>query len=118
MKFYQETTNWKDSIPNGIYLLDDAKSKMYAYIKPGAKSAFKFKNPIRIDTRGRTFKVVPNTFDYAIEEEDADQKWEVKGSKGDIYVVRKVENQYNCTCSGFKFRGKCKHVDQVQKENK
>lgn len=114
MKFYQETTNWKDSIPNGVYLLDDAKSKMFAYVKPGSNAVFKFKNPIRIDTRGRTFKAVANTFNYSIEEEDADQKWEIKGSKGDIYVVRKVENQYNCSCSGYKFRGKCKHIDQVK----
>ena len=114
MKFYQETTNWKDSIPNGIYLLDDAKSKMFAYIKPGSAAVVKFKNPIRIDTRGRTFKAVANTFNYSIDEEDADQKWEIKGSKGDIYVVRKVENQYNCSCSGYKFRGKCKHIDEVK----
>ena len=49
MKFYQETTAWSDSIPNGVYLLDDAKTKMYAYIRPGDKAVFKFKNPIRID---------------------------------------------------------------------
>jgi hypothetical protein len=113
MKFYQETTNWKDSIPNGIYLLDDAKSKMFAYIKPGSGAVFKFKNPIRIDTRGRTFKIVANTFNYSIEEENADQKWEIKGSKGDVYTVEQTENGLSCSCSGFKFRGKCRHLSMI-----
>ena len=115
MKFFQETTDYKDSIPNGTYLLDDSKTKMYAYIKAGGKSVFKFKNPIRIDTRGRKFQPVPNTFNFKIEEEDADKKWEIKGSKGDTYIVRLSENQYNCTCSGFKFRGKCKHIESISK---
>lgn len=112
MKFYQETTNWKDDIPNGTYLLNDSKTKMYAYVKPGAKSAFKFKNPINIDTRRRTFKEVKNTFGFNIEEPvSQNPRWEVVGSKGDKYIVEKTENGFTCTCTGFKFRGKCKHVE-------
>jgi len=112
MKFYQETTVWPDNMGNGIYLLDDAKSKMYAYIKPGSKSVFKFKNPIRIDTRGRKFKAVANTFDFQIEEPVADNpRWEVTGSKGDKYIVEKTDNGLTCTCSGFRFRGACKHLE-------
>lgn len=114
MKFYQETTVWPDNMGNGIYLLDDSKSKMYAYIKPGATAVFKFKNPIRIDTRGRQFKAVKNTFDFVIDEPVADNpRWEVSGSKGDKYIVEKTENGMTCTCSGFKFRGVCKHTAQA-----
>ena len=71
MQFFQETTKWKDAVPNGIYLLDDSKSKMYAFIKAGEKSVFTFKNPIRISTRGRTFVPVKNTFNYKIKEDTA-----------------------------------------------
>lgn len=114
MKFYQETTNWRDDIPNGIYLLNDSKSKMYAFIRAGSKSVFKFKNPIQIDTRGRTFKEVPNTFKFRIEEpENTNPRWEVQGSKGDKYVVERTENGLTCTCSGFKFRGKCRHLSMI-----
>ena len=32
MKWFAETTVWHDTtIPNGVYLLDDGKSKMYAF---------------------------------------------------------------------------------------
>jgi hypothetical protein len=116
MKFYQETTNYKDAIPNGTYLLSDDKSKMYAFIKAGSKSVFTFKNPIRVDTRGRTFKLVDNTFNYTVPGKDVNTnpRWEVKGSKGDTYIVEKTENGLTCTCSGFKFRAKCKHSDKYK----
>jgi len=111
MKFFQETTAWDVPTPNHIYLLNDSKEKMYAYIKVGTKSVFKFKKPIRIDTRGRKFVEVPNTFDYVIDEDPVQgQRWEVKGSKGDTYIVEKIDNVLKCSCSGFKFRGDCKHA--------
>jgi hypothetical protein len=34
----------------------------------------------------------------------------VKGSKGDEYIVTKENGQWSCTCVGFQFRRKCKHV--------
>lgn len=114
MKFYQETTNWKDNIPNGTYLLNDSKTKMFAFIRAGSKSVFKFKNPIQIDTRGRTFKEVKNTFGFKLEEDNANPKWQVKGSKGDVYTVERTENGLVCSCTGFKFRGKCKHLTEIK----
>jgi hypothetical protein len=120
MKFFQETTVWGDKIANHVYLLTDDKSKMIAYVRAGTDAVFKFKNPIRIDTRGRSFKAVPNTYNYSIPEEVAPTvpQWIVKGSKGDEYIVRKNGVMYSCTCSGFKFRGSCKHVTSIQTEAK
>ena len=36
----------------------------------------------------------------------------VEGSKGNTYTVRKeaTTGQLTCTCAGFKYRGKCKHL--------
>lgn len=113
MKFYQETTNWQDDIPNGTYLLNDSKTKMFAFVRAGSKSVFKFKNPIQIDTRGRTFKEVKNTFGFNLEEDNTNPKWQVKGSKGDVYTVERTENGLICSCTGFKFRGKCKHLSMI-----
>ena len=117
MKWFQETTEWTTPTPNGIYLLDDSKSKMYAY-RPHARAPIKtFRAPIKIDVRGRKFVV--NSIQYrtsAEEEQPQGRVWEVQGSKGDVYKVSELNGNYSCTCSGFKFRGDCKHVKSVQSQ--
>jgi hypothetical protein len=120
MQFYQETTDWGEhAVPNHIYLLDDSKSKMFAYVKAGTNTVFTFKQPISFSTKGRKFKPVTNTFQYNIKEEPTKAKiWKVKGSKGDSYTVSLDGNTYQCSCTGFKYHGKCKHILQVQEQVK
>lgn len=115
MKFYKETTDWADSnASNHTYLLSDDRSKMYAYVRVGTSLVKQFKNPIRIDTRGRRFVEVPNTFNYKLPGEDAGKTWSVTGSRGDIYTVTDTADGLVCSCSGFKFRGRCRHVDGIR----
>jgi len=114
MKFYQETTEWADPFGNGVYLLDDSKTKMYAYIRPGSTEIKHFKTAIRIDTRGRKFRLLPNQPNFVIAEPENPDRWEVTGSRGDVYVVTQEEGQYNCSCSGFKYRGTCRHVKEFE----
>ncbi len=115
MKWFAETTDYKDSVPNGIYLLDDSKSKMYAFKAKGTEAIKVFKNPIRIDVRGRKFVVNPVQFKTKLKEEEPEGRvWTVKGSKGDEYKVSESGGNFNCTCSGFKFRGQCKHVEGIR----
>jgi hypothetical protein len=79
---------------------------------------FTFKAPIRIDVRGRTFKEVKNTFNYVEpHDENTAPTWTVTGSKGDKYTVTKEDNGFTCSCTGFQFRGKCKHIEQITKEH-
>jgi hypothetical protein len=114
MKWFAETTEWKDMAPNHVYLLDDAKSKMFAYVPTGATKPITFKAPIRIDIRGRKFKLNSVQFKTDIRPPEPEGRvWEVKGSKGDVYKVTEVRGEYSCTCSGFKFRGDCKHIKGV-----
>ena len=114
MKWFAETTDYRDAVPNGIYLLDDSKSKMYAFKARGTEPIKVFKNPIRIDLRGRKFVVNPVQFKTGLKEPEPEGRvWTVKGSKGDEYKVTDVNGNLSCTCSGFKFRGKCKHADSV-----
>jgi hypothetical protein len=112
MKWFAETTDYKDSVPNGIYLLDDAKVKMYAFRARGTIKVFK--NPIKIETRGRKFVVNPVQFKTKLKEDEPEGRtWTVKGSKGDEYKITEVNSNLSCTCSGFRFRGDCKHVKSV-----
>jgi len=115
MKWFAETTDYRDNTPNGIYLLDDSKTKMYAF-RPRATDEIKvFKNFIRIDTRGRKFVVNPVQFKTKLKEPEPEGRtWTVKGSKGDTYQVNEVRGDWSCTCSGFRFRGDCKHVKELR----
>ena len=115
MKWFAETTDWKDTIKNGIYLLDDSKSKMYAFRSPVTNSIKVFRNPIRMDMRGRKFMVNPVQFPTQVAEPEPEGRvWTVTGSKGDTYQVNEVRGNWSCTCSGFKFRGECKHVKELR----
>jgi hypothetical protein len=115
MKWFAETTDWKDSTPNGIYLLDDAKVKMYAFKAKGTGDIKVFKNPIKIETRGRKFVVNPEQFRTDLKEPEPEgRSWTVKGSKGDEYKITELNGNLSCTCSGFRFRGQCKHVESIR----
>ena len=114
MKWFAEITQWKGQAPNHVYLLNDSKSKMFAYVPVGSDQPKIFKAPIQIDVRGRKFKLNDVQFDTSIKDEPpAGRTWTVKGSKGDEYRVSELNGNLSCTCSGFKFRGDCKHVKSI-----
>lgn len=112
MKFLKETTEWPDATPNHTYLVDDSKTYMWGYVPQGTDVLKMFTGKIQISVSRRRFCEVANTFGY---QEPAlvstAYRWEVKGSKGDTYVVERVGSTLTCTCSGFKFRSKCRHTE-------
>jgi hypothetical protein len=91
--------------PAHTYLLDG--TTLVAYIKVGDTKPFYFKNGIKgFDKRGRKFEELkknPFKVDVTIS-----SVTKVQGSKGNVYEVDKEAG--TCTCPGFTFRGKCKHV--------
>ena len=111
MKLYRETTNW--STPNHVYLLNDSKQYMHGYIQLGTADVKMFKAPIRFDTRGRTFQFVSAYNQDAAETSAAVVT--VTGSKGDKYYVRLQDSAAECSCTGFKYRGECKHLEIARK---
>lgn len=123
MKYYQEVTDWGSaSAQNHIYYLNDEKSFMVGYIKQGTEDLFKFKNPIRIDLRGRKFlelktkKGEPDSVYFGKKETPKKDVIVVQGSNGKEYYVEKVGSKYTCTCPGFTFRHTCKHLDLAPKD--
>ena len=110
MKIMQETTQWSDgSQANHIYVFNDSMTKAVAYVPRGSNRVFKFKNPLAIDTRGRTFEEL----DDSPSEPDS-RVIEVLGSKGEKYYLSDEGQGRVCTCPGYRFRGTCKHVAEQQ----
>jgi len=111
MEAVVETTQWSGNVqPNHKYLLDGAK--VLAYIKQGSTTPFYFKNPITIDKRGRKFVPLKSN-PFKVKEKSTVVK--VSGSKGQVYSID-TENK-TCDCMGFGFRGKCRHLSELLKQN-
>lgn len=112
MQAYKEITEWQGSFqPNHVYLMDGDKA--LAYIPQGSKKPQYFSQPMRIDRRGRKFVALKtNPFKGAKVEKNSNIV-KVRGSKGNVYEVD-IEAK-TCTCPGFQFRNKCRHIDEVAK---
>lgn len=106
MKYFRETTDW--DTPNHTYLLDDSKQYMHGYIQQGRADTEMFKSPIRFDTRGRTFVFVSAYAADPVERNIVSVA--VEGSKGNRYTVILEDSVASCDCTGFKYRGECKHI--------
>jgi hypothetical protein len=125
---YLETTKWSDvdfEMPQHIYLFD-GKSNALAYAKKGGEEIQVFKNPLKIDTRRRTFvKVKHKNLDLfaktvkRLEEPKANNvtSFAVKSDSGKEYIVENVSGKWVCNCIGFSYRNKCKHSEKVKNEN-
>lgn len=117
MRWFEETTEWAESTPNHTYLMDESRSKMFAYVQAGSRTPQVFVKPITISVRGRKFRAVPDRWKIQIQnetEKPQGRSWQVQGSRGDVYTVREHDGQWDCTCSGFRFRSRCRHVESQQ----
>jgi hypothetical protein len=115
LEILKETTIWSDSSnANHTYLLDG--NKIIAYAKFGGNDIQELKTQIKIDKRYRTFvktkhsglqKYIKNT------PKKSNTKVFKVISKTKEYFVELSDYNYTCTCTGFNFRGKCKHITAV-----
>jgi len=97
MKILQEITEWEDNTPNHIYHIDD-KGKLVAYQKFGSDEVTTFKSGLSFDRSRRKFITIKSYPD-----ELTSRQVRIKD-----YIIDL--DHKTCTCSGFKFRGACKHV--------
>ncbi len=66
-----------------------------------------------LETVGRYVEWVKPDVESAIPD-----KWIIQGSKGDNYTVRRTQTgQWTCTCAGFGFRRKCRHITETKTKN-
>jgi len=123
VKIVREVTEWKVPYrqPNHVYVMSG--DKILAMSRWGTEPPEYFASPNRINRGGRKFvEVTQNSWRFdlvavsdLVEEQSAPagESWEVKGSKGDRYIVSRDSGRWSCTCPGHGFRGRCRHVDEV-----
>lgn len=113
MEIIQEVTDW--TVPNHTYYLQGGK--LIAYDNAITRQHVRFSRPLFFDKRRRKFKKVDGNMGREIVtmqmcEQMQGVSTEVKGSKGDTYYVSfSMNGGMHCTCKGFEFRGKCKHIE-------
>jgi len=120
MQILKETTLWNTgySVPNHTYLLD-GNNRLIAYADAETGQIYISKSQsIVINKRYRTFKVVKHSgLAKLIKTEKPKGVRLFKVQSGEkIYDVELSNGRYTCTCTGFNFRGKCKHGDAVAKK--
>ena len=108
MKVLREITEWATDIqPNHVYLVEG--DKILAYQPFGTGSVQHFEHRARLDRARRRF--VEEPLDAALWAASVKQPAHVvtvPGSKGASYEVNLEEG--SCTCAGYQFRGRCKHL--------
>jgi len=124
---YKEVTVWNNPefrVPQNVYLFD-GKSNALAYAKESGCEIFIFKKPLPMDTRRRKFiKVKHEALDsygatvvLDVPNLENTPHWSVKSDSGKTYTVTLESGRYTCNCIGFSYRNKCKHSEQVRKDN-
>ena len=105
MKLVIETTVFAGAkMPNHSYMLNDAGIAV-GYRKFSAGEVIRFRTPLRLDVRGRQFRLVD---DLGSDDPVSSNIVEVAGSGTNVYSVDLDRKQ--CSCTGFKYRGECKHI--------
>jgi hypothetical protein len=103
------TSDWL-AVYNHTYLFDGEKA--VAYIKYGEKNPIYFKKGLKINRARRKFiELKTNPFTAVMMDEK--RRWRVD-SKSNVYVVSLAAQEWDCSCTGFKYHGKCKHVTGVK----
>lgn len=107
MQAMLETTG--GAFPAHTYLLDG--TDLVAYLRAGHSEPFYFKRPIKgFSKSGRKFQEVkPSPFTVSVSAEPDAALIRVQGSKPNTWYWVNTELK-TCTCSGYTFRGACKHV--------
>lgn len=105
IEILKEITDWGDqNIHNGYYHVN-SQTQLVAYQPVGGYLKV-FKTPMKHFSKSRRKFV--KIGDY--QETGSLGGVAVKGSKGNTYYI----TEGKCSCPGFKFRGDCKHIKEME----
>jgi len=117
LQILRETTEWSTDKPvrNHTYLIDQS-NRLIAYAKFGTDEVVVSKSQIKLDKRYRTFVRDDHPALVAItkkQKQDPNTRVFKVNSNTKDYIVSIRGSNYSCTCTGYSFRGKCKHITAV-----
>jgi len=105
IEILKEVTDWGDqNVHNGYYHIN-SQTQLVAYQPVGGELKV-FNTPMKNFSKSRRKFV--KVGDY--QEKGSLGGVAVKGSNGNTYYV--ADNK--CSCPGFKFRGNCKHIKEME----
>lgn len=110
MEVLKEITQWDNGLDiNHTYLISG--DKLVAY-KPRHGSEVRL-STCKFDRARRKFEKFPFIQEEwpGVEVYKDPSLVEVQGSKGAVYTVNTAKG--TCSCTGYKFRGHCKHVEEL-----
>lgn len=110
MRIVVETTEWRVPTPNHVYVVNDSMTRMIGYVPAGSKKLQRFAAPRPFFAAGRAFEDLASAGGVA---KTTHTLIKVEGSKGAVYYVDPDER--TCTCPGYQYHGRCKHLNQVDK---
>ena len=119
----QEVTIWKSEfpVPNHVYLLDN-NDNIIAYIKQGDNVINQLKSNIKLNRRYRKFikvnhaglsKLISKDNGHDYSKKIGVRIFKVISGNHD-YKIELDNSILSCTCIGFGYRGKCKHIEAVK----
>lgn len=120
----KEVTEWDGDfqVPNHTYLLDN-NSNIIAYSKASDNSIIQLKSKIKLDKRYRKFikvnhtglsKLIPKENGHDYSAKSGIRIFKVVSGNHD-YKIEVNGDRLSCTCIGYGYRGKCKHIEAVKK---
>lgn len=104
----REVTNWNNS--NHTYIVDNSQSKLLGYIPEGKKKRIMFELPMSFSNSKRKFEIIERIDD------NESNVTKITSESGNVYYVKNEDGHYSCSCIGFKYHGKCKHINQVMSQ--
>lgn len=113
IRILREVTGTVDGFnyPKHLYYVNEKDKLVWFQVEDYSRGLDKYNKPKAFDTRRRKFELVGTVPEL----HDDNSIVEVKSESGYIHHVNK--DKMSCTCKGYKFRGKCKHLSIVMEAN-
>lgn len=117
MEILKEVTEWSCgyAVANHTYLFDG--QRVIAYAEEGSNRIVQLTNGIKLSKRYRRFITVKHPGLERIAKNapkrEGLRSFNVESGKH-TYVVEFIDDKFTCTCIGFMYHGKCKHIQAVR----